>query len=604
MSRAEAILYTLVVYKIVLVGIGLWATRRTRDAGDFFLGGRRLGAWVAAISASASSSSAWTLVAVSGMAYLWGWPALWLFPATVSGFMINWLWVAPRLMRASRAQGAITLTEFLAGPEAAHGWPRRVVCSPRRSCCSLSLSTSRPSSRRRAAPSPAPSSSRCAPPVAIGAAVVLLYTLLGGFWAVSVTDTLQGLVMALTALVLPVAAVSRPAGRARCCRAGRAGARAGRTPDRGIAAVGFVLGTLGIGLGYPGQPHVVNRFMALRDPRALRDGAGDRAGWAVIIYAGMLTVGLAARALYGGLLADEQVLFEVANRLFAPVVAGVMIAAVLSAIMSTADSQLLVAASSVSHDLPRRGRGSLAVSRLVVALISVLAVVVALLLPQTIFARVLFAWTALGAAFGPPLLVRLAGFELPPRTGVRGHGHRLQRHGVVLLAPTRPATGWSGWCRSSRRWRSASSRHAGSEGRHEARPAHPPAAGGGVLVALVLFAGALLAVADTVLSIVQRLRAGPAWIYYGFLALLSAGARWRRGCCGGCWCRPAGSRRGPSACRRSTRRRCASDWSARRPPAPTPPKWSASWRSWRAGARAAGCTSRCSAMPARARVRW
>jgi hypothetical protein len=166
--------------------------------------------------------------------------------------------------------------------------------------------------------------------------------------------------------------------------------------------VGFALGTLGIGLGYPGQPHVVNRFMALRDARALRDGRVIALTWAVIIYAGMITLGFAARALYGPTVADEQVLFETANRLFPPVVAAVMIAAVLSAIMSTADSQLLVAASSASHDLPRRGRGSLWVSRLVVALISVLAVLIAVGLPQTIFARVLFAWAALGAAFGPP----------------------------------------------------------------------------------------------------------------------------------------------------------------------------------------------------------
>jgi sodium/proline symporter len=415
MSRGEAILYTLVLYKIVLVGIGLWATRRTRDAGDFFLGGRRLGAWVAAISASASSSSAWTLVAVSGMAYLWGWPALWLFPATVSGFMINWLWVAPRLMRASRAQGAITLTEFLAGPEAANGWPRRIVLLA--SAVILFSFTFYVAAQFQAAGSAFASAFQLElrTAVGLGAAVVLLYTLLGGFWAVSVTDTLQGLVMALTALVLPVAAVVAAGGPGAILSAlAEQGTMTGGPPTAGIAAVGFVLGTLGIGLGYPGQPHVVNRFMALRDPRALRDARVIALGWAVIIYAGMLSLGLAARALYGGLLADEQVLFEVANRLFAPVVAGVMIAAVLSAIMSTADSQLLVAASSVSHDLPRRGRGSLAVSRLVVALISLLAVAVALLLPQTIFARVLFAWTALGAAFGPPLLVRLAGFELPP----------------------------------------------------------------------------------------------------------------------------------------------------------------------------------------------
>jgi sodium/proline symporter len=415
MSRAEAILYTLVIYKLALVAIGVWATRRTRDTGDFFLGGRRLGGWVAAISASASSSSAWTLVAVSGMAYLWGWPALWLFPATLSGFLVNWLWVAPRLMRASRAGGSITLTEFLAGPDAFEGWPRRIVLLA--SGVVLFSFTFYIAAQFQAAGNAFASAfeleMRTA--VMVGAAVVLLYTLLGGFWAVSVTDTLQGLVMALTALVVPVAAVIAAGGPAAVVEALAAQEPGGAVPPTaGIAAVGFVLGTLGIGLGYPGQPHVVNRFMALRDARALRDGQVIALSWAVIIYAGMLTVGFAARALYGGLLADEQVLFEVTNRLFAPVVAGIMIAAVLSAIMSTADSQLLVAASSVSHDLPRRGRGSLAVSRLVVAAISVLAVIVAVLLPQTIFARVLFAWTALGAAFGPPLLVRLAGFDVPP----------------------------------------------------------------------------------------------------------------------------------------------------------------------------------------------
>jgi sodium/proline symporter len=414
MTRAEAILYTLIAYKLVLVAIGLWASRRTRDTDDFFLGGRRLGGWVAAISASASSSSAWTLVAVSGMAYLWGWPALWLFPATLSGFLINWLWVGPRLMTASRKVGAITLTEFLAGQGATSGWPRRVVMLA--SGIVLFSFTFYIAAQFQAAGNAFASAFELdmSTAILIGAAVVLLYTLLGGFWAVSVTDTVQGLVMALTALVLPVAAVMAAGGPGAVLAALAAqGPAAGGPPTAGIAGVGFVLGTLGIGLGYPGQPHVVNRFMALRDPRALRDGKIIALTWAVIIYAGMLTVGLAARALYGGTIADEQVLFEVTNRLFAPVVAGIMIAAVLSAIMSTADSQLLVAASSVSHDLPRRGHGSLAVSRAVVALISATAVVVAIVLPQTIFARVLFAWTALGAAFGPPLLVKLAGFEVP-----------------------------------------------------------------------------------------------------------------------------------------------------------------------------------------------
>ena len=414
MSRADAILYTLVIYKLLLIGIGLWATQRTHDTDDFFLGGRRLGGWVAAISASASSSSAWTLVAVSGMAYLWGLPALWLFPATLSGFLINWLWVGPRLMRASRESGAITLTEFIAGPGARRGWPRRTVVLA--SGVILFSFTFYVAAQFQAAGNAFASAfgldMRAA--VLIGAAVVLVYTLLGGFWAVSVTDTVQGLVMAFTAVLLPLAAVAAAGGAGATWRAAVAAAEGpGGPPTAGIAAIGFVLGTLGIGLGYPGQPHVVNRFMALRDERALRDGRVIALGWAVIIYAGMITLGFAAHALFGTAVADEQVLFETANRLFPPVVAAVMIAAVLSAIMSTADSQLLVAASSASHDLPRDG-GGLWVSRLVVALISALAVVIAVLLPQTIFARVLFAWAALGAAFGPPLLARLAGLEVPP----------------------------------------------------------------------------------------------------------------------------------------------------------------------------------------------
>jgi len=186
-------------------------------------------------------------------------------------------------------------------------------------------------------------------------------------------------------------------------------------PVAGIAGLGFVFGTLGIGLGYPGQPHVVNRFMALRDERALRRARIVAIAWAVVIYSGMLLLGLAGRVLYFGLVESEQILFEVANRLIPPVAAGVMIAAVLSAIMSTADSQLLVAASSVTHDLPgagRPGRRTLARSRWVVAALSSLAVVLAVAVPDTIFSRVLFAWHAIGSAFGPPLVLVLAGVRL------------------------------------------------------------------------------------------------------------------------------------------------------------------------------------------------
>ena len=117
MESTTPVLVTLVVYNAMLIGVGLWARGRNKGVEDFFLAGRGLGPWVAAISASASSSSAWTLLGVSGAAYAWGLPALWLFPATVGGFLINWVWIAPRLQTLARQENAITLSAIIAPPD-------------------------------------------------------------------------------------------------------------------------------------------------------------------------------------------------------------------------------------------------------------------------------------------------------------------------------------------------------------------------------------------------------------------------------------------------------------------------------------------------------
>jgi sodium/proline symporter len=152
--------------------------------------------------------------------------------------------------------------------------------------------------------------------------------------------------------------------------------------------------------------------MALRDERALRQGRVIAIAWAVVIYAGMILLGWSARVLFPASPSPEQVFFQAASGLLPPIISGVMIAAVLSAIMSTADSQLLVAASAVTHDLGLAGRRSgesLARSRIVVLALSGLAITIALFVPNDIFSRVLFAWHALGAAFGPLLILRLSG---------------------------------------------------------------------------------------------------------------------------------------------------------------------------------------------------
>ncbi|HUP45096.1 MAG TPA: sodium/proline symporter [Thermoanaerobaculia bacterium] len=420
MSRTHAILVTLITYKIALIAIGIWASRRTHDDSDFFLGGRRLGGWVAALSASASSSSAWTLLGVSGAAYAWGLSALWLFPATVSGFLINWLWVAPRLMTMSRERDSLTLTEFLAGDRGDRFYPAIMRLSAAAILFSFLFYVA---SQFQAAGHAFASSFGLSTSTAIvvGVIVIVAYTLLGGFWAVSVTDTLQGLLMAGAAVFLPLVALIQVGGFGELVEGLRTVSTTGQLSLTrnypGILGLAFILGTLGIGIGYPGQPHVVNRFMALRDRAALSRGRLISIAWAVVIYSGMLLLGLCGRVLFATVADNEQIFFETANQLLPPVVAGVMVAAVLSAIMSTADSQLLVAASSISWDWQRAGgheaRG-LTGSRIVVIIVSAIATMLAIFAPAAIFSRVLFAWSALGSAFGPPLLVRLAGHRVAP----------------------------------------------------------------------------------------------------------------------------------------------------------------------------------------------
>ncbi len=410
MERTGALLATLVAYKLLLLGVGAWATRRNRDQADFFLGGRKLGPWVASLSSAASSSSAWTLLGVSGAAFTFGLSAVWIFPACLGGFALNWFLVADRLRLRSLGSGAVTLTEFLA--EGSAGRLRTGLVVSASAIVLLSLGVYVASQFKAAGVTFGETLGMGeGAAILVGAGIVLIYTMTGGFWAVSVTDLIQGLVMGLAALVVPVMALVEVGGFGPMLD-GLREADPGLTDwwrgKSGPAALGLVIGTLGIGLGYPGQPHVVTRFMALRGAQEVRQGTWISLGWAAVIYSGMLVAGWCGRGLVSQLADHEAVLLRLTADLFPPALAGVIVAAVLSAIMSTADSQLLVCGSAAAYDLPGSRPGArLRRSRLTVLLIGALAVAAALTIEQTIFDSVLFAWSALGAAFGPLLLVRL-----------------------------------------------------------------------------------------------------------------------------------------------------------------------------------------------------
>ena len=420
MSRTTVVIATLVVYKMLLLGIGWWAKSRNRNEEDFFLGGRGLGPLVAAISYSSSASSAWTLLGVSGIAYVLGVSALWIAAGSFTGMLVAWFWIAPRLMTFSRKHNQITLTDLLAH-DSSGSMRRAIVISA--SVIVIFSFTFYVAAQFQGAGNSFASTFQLSmtESILIGAAIIMIYTMLGGFWAVSVTDTVQGLLMALTALLLPVAALDAMGGFSGFIE----GLRAVSTPDQlswtggkaGLVALGVVLGSLSIGFGTYGQPHLLVRFMALRDDKAMRQARLITIAWYSLVFLSMLFLGLAGHVLHHSIENPENIFFVLTESLFSPFVGAVVLAAVLSAIMSTADSQLLVAASAISHDLGL-GKGhpqrNLLISRLTIAGLVVLAVLVALFLPEKIFSRVLFAWSALGAAFGPVLFCRLAAVNIRP----------------------------------------------------------------------------------------------------------------------------------------------------------------------------------------------
>ena len=421
MLDAGVVAVTLVTYKIVLLLIGFWAQRRVNSEQDFFLAGRQLGPWVAAISYSASAASAWTLLGMSGLAFTIGVSALWVALGAVLGCAFSWWILAPRIMNIGATENLLSATEFIA--LGTRGRQRQAIITLVSLiilfCFVVYIASQFQGAGNTFAATFNISSAQS---IALGGAIILAYTLLGGFWAVSVTDTLQGLLMIFTAVLLPVAAIAHLGGPMGFWQAlgehsdGNYMSLSGNS--LGLTAAGMIAGSLLIGISSFGQPHLVARFMALRDVRALRQGQIIATTWYAVVFLGMYLVGLAGRVLVGELDNPEQVFFAVNAALFPSIMGAILLAAVLSAIMSTADSMLLVAGTTVAHDLgitERHKLQALTLSRLVIAAISILAIAVAIYIPATIFQRVLFAWVAIGSALGPIIVCRSLQLKIAPQ---------------------------------------------------------------------------------------------------------------------------------------------------------------------------------------------
>ena len=414
MENQETII-TVVVYNILLIGIGFLASKRNQTNDDFYLGNRGLGPWVAALSASASSSSAWTLLGVSGLAYSVGLGAVWILPGVLFGYFVSWTWIAPKLMELSKKTGAVSLPQLLFHDfdESDKKILMRLSTIIITSTLILYVAAQFQAAGTTFATILGISQSAS---VILGALVILIYTFIGGFWAVSLTDSIQAVLMFCIAIFLPLLLLMVAGGFSGVNHA----LEAIGTPEEnsltgvyaGMLGIGFIIGNISIGFGYPGQPFVVNRFMAAKDINTIKRGKYIAMFWALIIFSGMILLGLTAKVMYSTVSNPETVLFFVSERLFGPIFAGIISAAVLSAIMSTADSQLLTVATSVDNDWNDGKNKNISSARLAIIFVVIAATLFSLFAPDTIFDRVIFAWTAVGAAFVPMVLSKVFGWSV------------------------------------------------------------------------------------------------------------------------------------------------------------------------------------------------
>jgi sodium/proline symporter len=415
----NSIAVSFILYTLAVLALGLYTARFVkRSSADFFLAGRGLGGWLAGLSTTASAESGWVTLGLVGTAFSVGVGAFWIVPGTIAAFLFNWYVIADRLRRRSSAHDLVTLADVLA-----EGAPRVPALVIRwLSILIIVVMLSAYVAAQLTAASKTFESTfgwSYAGGLLFGAGMVAVYTTLGGFRAVAWTDVLQAVLMVSAVTVLPWVLIAEVGGwQVLWTRLDAMDASGGLTDPvgghSGLALLGFFALWLGIPLGNMGQPHILVRFMAARDRAALRQGALISTGWMVVLFTGAVLLGIAARAYYGDLPDPEKALPTAAAELLPGWLAGMMIAAILGAVCSTADSQLLVCASSVSHDFWHRIKGTvqterslLLTHRLTVLAVSTVAVLIALSQSRLVFHFVLYAWAGLGAAFGPALILSL-----------------------------------------------------------------------------------------------------------------------------------------------------------------------------------------------------
>ena len=420
---------TFALYIVAMVGIGFVAWRRTRSLDDYILGGRSLGSFVTALSAGASDMSGWLLLGLPGALYAGGLSEGWIAAGLVVGAWCNWKYVAgPLRVYTERARNALTLPDYFTHRFEDGSRILRVLSALIILVFFAVYSASGivAGARLFEAVFEVPYERA----LWLGAAATIVYTMVGGFLAVSWTDTVQATLMIFALVLTPVFVVLATGGPAASLAVIEQANPANLDLFRGASAVA-IISLLAWGLGYFGQPHILARFMAAESLAAIPNARRIGMTWMVLCLAGAMAVGFfgigwfAAHPDQAGMVTanPERVFISLSQLLFNPWIAGVLLSAILAAIMSTLSCQLLVCSSALTEDFYKgflrrdAGQSELVwVGRLTVLGVALLAIWLASDPDSRVLGLVSYAWAGFGAAFGPVVLFSL-GWKRMTRNG-------------------------------------------------------------------------------------------------------------------------------------------------------------------------------------------
>jgi sodium/proline symporter len=406
----------LVLYLVVLLAIGIWGGRESKDVKGYYVAGKRLPSWVIAFSSNATGESAWLLLGLTGMGYAVGVHAFWVVLGEVVGVTLAWTVVARPFKEFTDRYGSITVPDFLESrfPGRGHAlrWVGVVV--------TLSMTAFYTAAQLTASGKAFDSflGTGYGVGVVIGAAIILFYTTVGGFKAVAYSDLLQGVLMFLCLLLLPVVGIAAAGGWGQMTATLAAENPALLEPmgGLGMGMVGWasVLGFVGIGIAFLGSPQLLTRFISARDRTQITSASWIAVVCIIVFDVGAVLAGMAGRALFPGLADPETIYPMMATGLFPAVFTGLFLVIVLAAMMSTVDSLLILASSAVVRDIVQQvfrpdtpERLLSRYGKLTTVVLGCGALALALTEPRVIFWFVLFAWSGLACAFTPVVLCGL-----------------------------------------------------------------------------------------------------------------------------------------------------------------------------------------------------